>query len=83
MGNVLVLLNLHGCDLQEGTNQWKPKALLNKPKQELQRNLWTKVSTNITNTTTYEILISDNGKRRIFLKWQWVNSRAKQKFKYK
>ena len=78
MGNVLVLLNLHGCDRQEATNQWKPKALLNKPKQELQRNLWTKV-----NTTTYEILISDNDKRRIFLKWQWVNSRAKQKFKYK
>ena len=70
VGNVLVLLNRHGCDRQEATNQRKPKALLNKPKQELQRNLWTKVSTNITNTTTYEILISDNGKRRIFLKWQ-------------
>ena len=69
-GNVLVLLNRHGYDRQEATNQWKPKPLLNKPKQELQRNLWTKVSTNITNTTAHEKLMSDNGKRRIFLKWQ-------------
>ena len=70
VGNVLVLLNRHGYDRQEATNQWKPKPLLNKPKQELQRNLWTKVSTNITNTTAHEKLMSDNGKRRIFLKWQ-------------
>ena len=65
MGNVLVLLHLHRCDRQEATNQWKTKKLVNKPKQELQRDLWTNVSTNITNTTTCEKLRSDNGKQRI------------------
>ena len=65
MGNVLVLLHLHLCDRQEATNQWKTKKLVNKPKQELQRDLWTNVSTNITNTTTCEKLRSDNGKQRI------------------
>ena len=38
MGNVLVLLKLHGCDRQEATNQSKTKSLVNKPKQELQRD---------------------------------------------
>ena len=38
VGNVLVLLNLNGYDRQEATNQWKTKALVNKPKQELQRD---------------------------------------------
>ena len=36
VGNVLVLLNLHGCDRQEATDQGKSKMLVNKPKQELQ-----------------------------------------------
>ena len=36
MGNVLVLLNLHGCDRQEATDQGKSKMLVNKPKEELQ-----------------------------------------------
>ena len=31
--------------------------------------MYHKVSSNITNTTTYQKLTSDNGKRRIFLKW--------------
>ena len=66
MGNVLVLLNLHDCDLQEASNQWASKTLVNKPKQELQRDYeWTKVSSDMKNTTTYEP--SDNGKRTIFL----------------
>ena len=65
MGNVLVLVHLHRCDWQEATNQWKTKTLVNKPKQELQRDLWTNVSSNITNTTAYEKLTSDNGKQRI------------------
>ena len=68
MGNVLVSLNLHGCDLQEATNRWIIKTLVNKPKQELQRDYeWTKVSSDMKNTTTYEKLTSDNGKRTIFL----------------
>ena len=36
VGNVLVLLNLHGCDRQEARDQGKSKMLVNKPKQELQ-----------------------------------------------
>ena len=68
MGNVLVLLNIHGCDLQEATKQWITKTLVNNPKQELQRDYeWTKVSSDMKNTTTYEKLTSDNGKRTIFL----------------
>ena len=39
VGNVLVLVNLHGCYQQEGINQWKTKTrkndAVNKPKQEL------------------------------------------------
>ena len=27
VGNVLVLLNLHGCYQQEGINQWKTKTM--------------------------------------------------------
>ena len=61
--------------LPEATNQWITKTLVNKPRQELQGDLWTKVSSNINrlctvppplinNTTTYEKLTSDNGKRR-------------------
>ena len=38
VGNVLVFLNLHGCDQQKATNRWKTKTLVNKPKQELQRD---------------------------------------------
>ena len=34
------------------TNEKLIKTLVNTPKQELQRDLWTKVSSNITNTTT-------------------------------
>ena len=42
------------------------KTLVNKPKQELQRDYeWTKVSSDMKNRTTYET--SDNGKRTIFL----------------
>ena len=68
MGNILVLLNLHGCDLQEATSQYITKTLVNKPKQELQRDYeWTKVSSDMKNTTTYKKLTSDNGKRTIFL----------------
>ena len=55
MGNVLVLLNLHNCDLQEATKQWITKTLVNKPKHELQQDYeWTKVSSDMKNTTTYE-----------------------------
>ena len=67
MGNVLVLLNLHGCDLQEATSQYITKTLVNKPKKELQRDYeWTKASSDMKNTSTYEKLTSDNGKRTIF-----------------
>ena len=65
VGNVLVLLHLHRCDRQEATDQWKTKKLVDKPKQQLQRDLWTNVSTNITNTTIYQKLRSDNDKQRI------------------
>ena len=69
VGSVLVQLNVHGYDRQEATDQWKAKMLVKKPKQELQLDLWTKV-TNTTTYSLYEKLTSDNDKRRIFLKWQ-------------
>ena len=48
--------------------QWITKTLVNNPKQELQRDYeWTKVSSDMKNTITYEKLTSDNGKRTIFL----------------
>ena len=43
--------------------------LITKSKKELQRDQWTKVRSNITNSTTYQKLTSDNSKRRIFRKW--------------
>ena len=64
VGNVLVQLNVHGYDRQEATNQWKTKP---EPKQELQRDLWTKVNCNIANTTNCEKLASGSGKRKLFL----------------
>ena len=68
MGNVLVLLNLNGCDLEEATKQWITKKLVNKPKQEFQQDYeWAKVSYDMKNTTTYEKLTSDNDERTIFL----------------
>ena len=42
------------------TNRWKNLILVHKPKQELQRDQSTNVSSNITNTTIYEKLRSDN-----------------------
>ena len=37
VGNVLVLLSLHGCNRQEATNQ-ETNTLVNKPKLELPRD---------------------------------------------
>ena len=54
--------------IQEATKQWISKTLVNKPKQELQRDYeWTKVSSDMKNATNYEKQTSDNGKRTIFL----------------
>ena len=39
VGNVLVLLNLHGCYQQEGINQWKTKTMqLINPNRNLKAN---------------------------------------------
>ena len=83
MGNVLVLLNLHGCDRQEAVNQTNTLVLIASPNRNFNE---TKEPRSTRTSQTQPPMKNShltNGKRRIFLNWREVNSRAKQKFKYK
>ena len=60
------------------TNE-KTKTLVNKPKQELQLDI-TNQGQLQHHKHDHLLKTFDNCKRRIFLKWHWVNSCAEQKF---